>query len=372
LPAPGCPIASWWLADDATSTATCAGRRSPAVEATPAPRAVRERSIVVHRLQPAMNRKTISILTPCYNEELGIAECHRQIRELFATRLADYDYEHVFIDNCSIDGTVAVLKAIAATDRRVKIIVNSRNFGASRSSFHGLLETRGHAVIPVLADLQTPPDVIPELVAKWEAGCPMVVAVRTGSDEGWFLRQCRKMFYRLMTRFSGIQQIPHFIGFGLYDASVVQVMRDLREPDPYFRGMVCEIGFEKTFVEYHQPPRRHGKSSYTFVSLLDYAVLGLTSYSKVPLRIMTIVGVTLSALSMLVALSYLTVKLVRWDTFELGLAPLLIGTFFFASVQLLFVGLIGEYIGAIYAQVKDRPLVIERERVNFDASDARG
>jgi len=318
-----------------------------------------------------MTRKTISILTPCYNEEPGIAECHRQIRELFATRLTGYDYEHVFIDNCSVDGTVAILKAIAAGDRRVKIIVNSRNFGAARSSFHGFLETRGNAVIPVLADLQTPPGIIPELVAKWEEGCRMVVAVRTGAEEGWFIRHCRRAFYRLMTRFSGVQQIPNFIGFGLYDAAVVQVMRDLQEPDPYFRGLVCEIGFEKEFVEYHQPPRRHGKSSYTFLSLLDYAVLGLTSYSKVPLRIMTIVGVTLSALSMLVALSYLVIKLVRWETFELGLAPLLIGTFFFASVQLLFVGLIGEYVGAIYAQVKGRPLVVERERVNFDESDAR-
>ncbi len=224
-----------------------------------------------------MSRKTISILTPCYNEEPGIAHCYERIREIFATELPGYDYEHVFIDNCSVDRTVEILKAIAAADRRVKIIVNSRNFGAARSSFHGLLETRGHAVVPVLADLQTPPEILPELVAKWEQGCPMVVAVRTGADEGWFIRQCRKMFYRLMSRFSGVQQIPDFIGFGLYDARVVQVMRDLREPDPYFRGMVCEIGFEKAFVEYHQPPRRHGKTSYTFVSLLDYAVLGLTS-----------------------------------------------------------------------------------------------
>ncbi len=317
-----------------------------------------------------MSTKTISILTPCYNEEPGIAHCYERVREIFATRLPGYDYEHVFIDNCSLDRTVEILKTIAAADRRVKIIVNSRNFGAARSSFHGLLETRGHAVVPVLADLQTPPEILPELVAKWEQGCPMVVAIRTGADEGWFIRQCRKMFYRLMSRFSGVQQIPDFIGFGLYDAKVVQVMRDLREPDPYFRGMVCEIGFPKTFVEYHQPPRRHGKSSYTFVSLLDYAVLGLTSYSKVPLRIMTIVGIALSALSMLVALTYLVIKLVRWETFELGLAPLLIGTFFFASVQLLFVGLIGEYVGAIYAQVKGRPLVIERERINFDTTDA--
>ncbi len=271
----------------------------------------------------------ISILTPCYNEELGIADCHRVVRELFETRLANYEYEHVFIDNCSNDGTVAVLKEIAASDRRVKIIVNSRNFGAARSGFHGILETRGDAAVPILADLQTPPGVIPDLVAKWEQGCPMVVAIRTGAEEGWFIRQCRSAFYRLMTRFSGVQQIPNFIGFGLYDASVVQVLRDLQEPDPYFRGMVCEIGFEKAFVEYHQPPRRHGKSSYTFLGLLDYAVLGLTSYSKIPLRIMTIVGVALSALSMLIALSYLVIKLVRWETFELGLAPLLIGTFFF-------------------------------------------
>jgi len=313
-----------------------------------------------------MTRKTISILTPCYNEEAGIADCYRRVREILESKLSRYDYEHVFIDNCSLDRTVEILKSIAATDRRVKIIVNSRNFGAARSGHHGLLETSGHCVVPILADLQTPPDIIPEMVAKWEGGYKIVVAVRTGTDEGWVMRQCRKMFYKLMTRFSGVQQIPNFIGFGLYDAAVMQVMRELREPDPYFRGMVCEIGFEKAFVEYHQPPRLHGKTSYTFVSLLDYALLGLTSYSKVPLRIMTIIGVILSALSMVIALSYFVIKIVRWETFELGLAPLLIGTFFFASVQLLFVGLIGEYVGAIYAQVKGRPLVIERERINFD------
>jgi glycosyltransferase involved in cell wall biosynthesis len=318
-----------------------------------------------------IKRKMISILTPCYNEEEGIAECYRRIREIFATKLVGYDYEHVFIDNCSLDRTVEILKQIAATDRRVKIIVNSRNFGSARSSFHGILETRGNAVIPVLADLQTPPDVIPELVAKWEQGYSIVAAVRTGSEEGFVIGQCRKLFYALMTRFSGVEQIPNFIGFGLYDQAVIALMRELHEPDPYFRGMVCEVGFQKAFVQYHQPPRQHGKSSYNFIGLLDYALLGLTSYSKVPLRLMTIVGVILSALSMVVALSYLIIKLVRWETFELGLAPLLIGTFFFASVQLLFVGLIGEYVGAIYAQVKRRPLVIERERVNFEPPEAR-
>ena len=314
----------------------------------------------------SMNRKTISIMTPCFNEAPGIADCYHVIRELFETRLPGYDYEHVFIDNCSKDRTVEILRGIAATDRRVKVIVNSRNFGAARSSYHGFLETSGDAVIPVLADLQTPPSLIPELLAKWEQGNSMVLAVRTAGTDGWFMRQCRKTFYQLMARFSGVEQIQNFVGYGLYDAAVVQVLRDLREPDPYFRGMVTEIGFDKTFIEYVQPARLHGKSSYTFLSLLDYAVLGLTSYSKIPLRLMTIAGVTLSAASMLIALTYLVIKLVSWKTFELGLAPLLIGTFFFASVQLLFIGLLGEYVGAIYAQVKGRPLVIEKERINFD------
>ena len=313
-----------------------------------------------------MSRKTISIMTPCFNEALGIADCHRAIRELFETQLPGYEYEHVFIDNCSKDRTVEILRGIAATDPRVKVIVNSRNFGAARSSYHGFLETSGDAVIPVLADLQTPPALIPEMLAKWEQGNAMVLAVRIAGTDGWFMRQCRKVFYKLMARFSGVEQIPNFIGYGLYDTKVVQVLRELREPDPYFRGMVVEIGFAKTFIEYQQPARQHGKSSYTFLSLLDYAVLGLTSYSKIPLRIMTIVGVCLSGASMLVALTYLVIKLISWRTFELGLAPLLIGTFFFASVQLLFIGLLGEYVGAIYAQVKGRPLVIEKERINFD------
>ena len=311
-------------------------------------------------------RKKISVLTPCFNEELGIRECYERVKEVFAEYLQNYDYEHLFIDNSSEDKTVGILKEIAASDRNVKIIVNSRNFGLSRSPYYGKLQMTGDAVVPLVADLQTPPELIPEFVRKWEEGYQMVLGIRTGMEEGWLIRFARDFFYRLMARFSEVEQIKHFIGFGLFDKRIVQIMRDLDDPTPYFRGIVSEIGFEKAFVEYHQPPRKHGKSRHSFFDLFELAILGLTSYSKVPLRLMTIIGTILSIVSFGIALLYFGAKVIYWNSFDVGMAPLLIGFFFFASVQLLCIGLLGEYIGVIFEKVKHRPLVIEKERINFD------
>jgi glycosyltransferase involved in cell wall biosynthesis len=303
-------------------------------------------------------------MTPCYNEEAGIRECYQAIKQLFAERLPDYDYEHLFIDNCSQDRTVEILKEIAATDANVKIIVNSRNFGPHRSPYHGLLQTTGDAVIPMMADLQTPPSMIPGFVAEWEKGYKMVLAIRKAMREGFFLRMARHLFYHLVSRIAQVEQLRHFIGYGLFDRQVMDVIRKLDDPYPYFRGIITEIGFDKKLVEYDQPLRKHGRSRQRFSDLLEYAILGLSYQSKVPLRLITLTGFVISGLSFTVGMIYLIMKLIFWKTFSLGTAPIIIGVFFLGSIQLLFLGFVAEYVGMIYEQVRHRPLVIEKERVN--------
>jgi glycosyltransferase involved in cell wall biosynthesis len=315
---------------------------------------------------PTGRRKKIGIFTPCYNEEEGIAECYARVREVMETKLSTYDYEHLFIDNSSRDRTVAILKEIAGRDKRVKIIVNARNFGHTRSPHHAMLQVEGDAVVPILADLQTPPELMVEFVKHWEAGTRMVIAVRTGTEEGLFMRLARNAFYRMMERLSNIEQIRNFMGFGLYDRQVIEILRTLDEPDPYFRGLVSEIGFDKAFVEYHQPPRKHGRTRHSFFDLLELSMLALTTYSRAPLKLMTVAGVGISFLSLLFGVIYLVLKLLYWDAFPVGIVPLLVATFFFAAVQLIALGLIGEYIGLVLRYVRRFPLVIEKERVNFD------
>lgn len=310
-------------------------------------------------------RKRITIMTPCYNEEAGIEECYLAVKTFFNDQLPDYDYEHLFIDNCSQDNTVGILREIAAVDLRVKVIVNSRNFGPNHSPYHAILESSGDAVIPVVADLQTPVATIREFVRLWEQGFDMVLGIRVGMSEARWLRIARDTYYRIMSRLSHIEHYHGFIGFGLFDRKTVEVMRQLVNPNPYFRRIISEIGFKKAFVDYIQPPRRHGKSRLSFPDLLDYAILGMVSCSKVPLRLMTLAGLLVSAGSLLVGLAYLILKLLYWDSFALGTAPLLIGMFFMTAVQIFCLGMIGEYVGVIFDHVRNRPLVIERERINF-------
>jgi len=298
-------------------------------------------------LPPVGRRKRITIMTPCYNEEAGIEECYLAVKSFFAEQLPEYDYEHLFIDNCSQDNTVNILRDIAAGDSNVGVIVNSRNFGPNHSPYHAILEARGDAVIPVVADLQTPVATIREFVRLWEQGFDMVLGIRVGMSEARWLRISRDMYYRIMSRLSHIDHYHGFIGFGLFDRKTVDVMRRLVNPNPYFRRIISEIGFSKAFVEYIQPPRKHGKSRLNFPDLLDYAILGMVSCSKVPLRLMTVFGLVVSVASLLVGLCYLALKLIHWDSFALGTAPLLIGMFFFAAVQILCLGMIGEYVGVI-------------------------
>jgi glycosyltransferase involved in cell wall biosynthesis len=277
-----------------------------------------------------------------------------------------YTWEHLFIDNASTDGTVEILRGICAGDPRVKVIVNTRNFGHIRSPFHGLLQARGDAVISIVADLQDPPEMIRDFVAQWEAGYKVVIGVKKESREKRAMFFVRGMFYRLIDRLSEVPLVRNFTGFGLYDRAVMDVLRQIDDPYPYFRGLICDIGYERKEIPYSQPARARGSTKNRFYTLYDMAMLGITNHSKVPLRLAALTGFVLSVLAAGISVIYLVMKLVFWDTFDLGLAPMLIGVYFFGSVQLFFIGIVGEYIGSIHTQVYHRPLVIEKERINFD------
>ncbi len=309
-------------------------------------------------------RRKISVINPCFNEEENVRLVYEQVRQVF-DRLVRYDYEQIFIDNASTDRTVAVLREIAAADKNVKVIVNTRNFGHIRSPYHALLQTTGEACVCMATDLQDPPEMIAEFIAKWEAGYKIVVGVKAKSDESIMMWLVRGMFYRLLGRLSDIRMLKNATGFGIYDRVVIECLRKIDDPYPYVRGLLADVGFEAAQLPYHQPLRKRGITKNNFYTLYDLAMLGITNHSKVPLRLATICGFVMAAMSLLVAIGYLVAKLVWWDRFQLGLAPMLIGVFFFSSVQLFFTGVIGEYVGAIHTQVQKRPLVVEKERINF-------
>ncbi len=306
----------------------------------------------------------ITVMTPCFNEEDNVPQVYARVKQVFEG-MPNYCYEHLFIDNASTDGTVRLLKELAAKDHSVKIIVNSRNFGHVRSPYYGLLQANGDAAIGIVADMQDPPEIIPELVKKWEEGFKIVAGVKSTSDESAHMRALRWLAYRALTRISSLELIPDFTGFGLYDRVVLDVLRRIDDPYPYVRGLVSEIGFDVARVEYRQARRERGKSKNNFFTLFDVAMLGLVKHSRLPMRLATLAGFTMSAVSMLIAIGYLVFKLVFWDRFDFGQAPILVGIYFFASVQIFFIGVLGEYVGAIHTQVRRLPLVIERERINF-------
>jgi polyisoprenyl-phosphate glycosyltransferase len=312
----------------------------------------------------------LSVVTACYNEEDNVAEVYRQVREVLESlppRAGEgYTYEHLFIDNASTDRTVEILRGICVEDPRVKVIVNTRNFGHIRSPFHGLLQARGDAVISIVADLQDPPGMIREFVAKWEEGYKVVVGVKQESREKRTMFFFRGVFYRLIDRLSEVPLVRNFTGFGLYDRVVMDTLREIDDPYPYFRGLICDLGYERAEVLYTQPRRSRGITKNNFYTLYDMAMLGITNHSKVPLRLAAMAGFFLSLVAVLVAVVYLVLKLTMWDTFDLGLAPLVIGVYLLGAVQLFFIGILGEYIGSIHTQVYHRPLVIEKERINFD------
>jgi glycosyltransferase involved in cell wall biosynthesis len=310
--------------------------------------------------------KSISIVTPCYNEEGNVQEVYERVRALMGG-LGRYRYEHIFIDNASQDATFRILMSIAATDPNVKIIRNARNFGHVRSPMHAMLQARGDAVIVLMSDLQDPPEILAQLLEQWEGGIPIVVAVKNTSRENRLMFAIRKAFYRLINRLADdIETFENFTGFGLYDRKVIDLVRQFNDPYPYFRGMIAEIGLPHSEVHYEQQRRKRGKSNNNFYTLYDLAMLGITKLSKVPLRLVTFSGFAGSLLSLLVGFAYFLYKMLFWNQFSLGIAPLVIGFFFFGSLQFLFMGIIGEYIGNIHTQIHNRPLVIEQERVNFE------
>jgi glycosyltransferase involved in cell wall biosynthesis len=308
--------------------------------------------------------KKISIITPCFNEEANVELLYERVK-VELERVPQYAYELIYIDNASTDATVTKIKTLIERDKNVRLIVNARNFGHIRSPYHGLMQATGDAVILMASDLQDPPELIFDFVRAWEKGFKIVAAVKTTSEESRIFFAIRTAYYSLLQRISDIKLIDNFTGFGLYDKEVIDIMRRLDEPYPYLRGLVCEIGFDVEKVEFRQPIRKRGITKNNFYTLYDMAMLGITSHSKVPLRIALFGGFSLAALSLFISFIYLVLKLVFWDSFALGTAPLLIGLFFFTSVQLFFLGLLGEYVGSIHTQVLKRPLVVEKERVNF-------
>ena len=309
----------------------------------------------------------ITVMAPCFNEAGNITELYSQVRAVF-DRLPEYTLEFVFIDNCSTDGTIAELRGLAAKDPAVKVILNVRNFGQVRSPYHALLQCHGDAVITLAADLQDPPALIPELLEKWREGFKVVAAVKRASDESLVYRVLRGTFYALIHRISDVRPIQNFTGFGLYDQVVVEALRQIDDPQPYFRGLISEIGWPPALVPFDKPRRVRGISKNNFFTLYDLAILGIVKHSVAPLRLATFFGFAMSGVSLLVSLGYLVAKLAFWDRFVLGTAPILIGFFFFASVQLFFIGILGEYINSIHIHVRKLPLVVERERLNFDAA----
>ena len=309
--------------------------------------------------------KKISIVTPCYNEEENVEKVYLETKKVLQDMNA-YSYEHIFIDNASKDKTVAILKDIAKNDKNIKIIVNTRNFGYIRSPYYGLLQAHGDAVVMLDADLQNPPPLITEFIHKWEEGYKIVLGVKPKSEESVFMSFIRKSYYHFVNNLSNIELVKNATGFGLYDQQVISILRNLDEPYPYLRGLVSDIGFEIAQVEFYKPSRKRGISKSNFYALYDVAMLGITNYSKVPLRIATMLGFSMSIISLAVAFLFFIAKLIFWTKFTLGIAPIVIGLFFFSSVQLFFLGIIGEYIGSIHTQVLKRPLVIEKERINFE------
>lgn len=313
--------------------------------------------------------KTISIVVPCYNEEENVVAMADAIRGMFRKSLPDYRYELIFIDNDSADSTRDLIRGLCQSDPDIKGIFNAKNFGQFNSPYYAMLQSTGDCTILMAADFQDPVEMIPQYVKEWESGYKIVIGIKKSSQENKLMYWLRGCYYKLIKRLSDVEQIEQFTGFGLYDAKFIQVLRDLDDPTPFLRGIVAELGFRRKEIPYEQPKRRAGKTSNNFYRLYDAAMLSITSYTKVGLRLATIFGSICSAASLLVALIYLILKLIYWDRFAAGMAPLLIGMLFLGSVQIFFIGLVGEYILTINSRVMKRPLVIEEERLNFDEEE---
>lgn len=309
--------------------------------------------------------KKVSILIPCYNEQENVRPMSEAIVDLFENQLAQYDYELLFIDNDSSDQTRPILREICKNNEHIKAIFNAKNFGQFNSPYYGMLQTTGDCTISMVCDFQDPVELIPQYLEAWEQGYKIVIGIKTSSKENPIMYHLRSLYYKMIKRFSDVEQIEHFTGSGLYDKDFIQVLRDLKDPTPFLRGIVAELGYKRKEIPYEQPERRAGKTHNNFIRLYDAAMLSFTSYTKIGLRMATFLGMGCGAISAVIGLIYLIMKLVLWDTFAAGMAPVLIGMFFLGSVQLFFLGFIGEYVLSINQRVMNRPLVIEEERINF-------
>lgn len=309
--------------------------------------------------------KKISVVTACFNEEENVKEVYARVKKAMS-QFPQYAYEHIFIDNASTDRTVEILKALAKDDKNLKIIVNSRNFGHIKSPTYALLGAEGDAVISIVADLQDPPEMIPELIAKWQEGNDLVLAIKRDSEEKGVMFKIRELYYELLSKLSEIEIFKNFTGFGLFDKKVIAALRRMNDPYPFFRGMLAEAGYKVTKIPYDQPIRIRGVTKNNLYTLYDMGILGIICNSKIPLRLSTFIGMITGVLSIAVGLVYFVLKLIYWDEMSVGIAPLIILFSFVSSGILFFIGIIGEYVGAIYTQVLNRPLVFEKERINFD------
>lgn len=316
--------------------------------------------------------KKVSVLIPCYNENENVVPMSEAIVDMFENQLNNkYDYELVFIDNDSRDGTRDKLRDICSKNEHIKAIFNARNFGQFNSPYYGVLQVTGDCVIQMCCDFQDPIDLIPKYLAEWENGYKIVIGIKTASKENPIMRFLRTCYYKLIKKMSDVEQIEHFTGSGLYDRAFIEVLRKLDDPIPFMRGIVAELGFERKEIPYEQPKRRAGKTHNNFYSLYDAAMLSITSYTKIGLRLATFAGVGVGILSFIIGVIYLILKCMYWDRFPAGTAPILIGMLFLGAVQLFFIGFIGEYILSINKRVMHRPLVIEAERLNFTKADAQ-
>ena len=310
--------------------------------------------------------KKISIIIPCYNEEENVGPMAQALTDMFAKDLPDYDYEIVFIDNDSSDLTRPRLRQICKENKKVKAIFNAKNFGQFSSPYYGMLQTTGDCTVSMCCDFQDPVELVPKYVHEWENGYKIVIGIKTSSKESKLMYGLRSLYYKVIKKFSNVEQIEHFTGSGLYDRDFVDVLRDLKDPKPFLRGIVGELGYKRKEIEYEQPERRAGKTHNNWYTLYDAAMLSITSYTKIGLRLATIGGGVLACMSLLIAFVYFILKLCMWNDFPAGMAPVTIGMFILGSIQIFFIGFLGEYILNINDRVMNRPLVIEEERLNFD------
>lgn len=311
-----------------------------------------------------VQQKLISIVTPCFNEEKNVEGLFLAVENVFQ-KLPGYVFEHIFIDNASTDETANILRKMASTDNRIKVILNKKNFGHIRSPYYGSLQSTGDAMVLLVADFQDPPEMIADFIDEWEKGSDIVIGIKNKSKESPLMFLVRRFFYWLSDKMSETEYIKNFTGFGLYDSDFIDILRKLNEPYPYFRGLVAKFGSNIKRIQYTQPRRRTGKTKNNFYTLYDVAMLAFVNHSKLPIRLASFIGFGGAFISFMFAIIYLIYKLIYWQSFTVGIAPLVVGFFFVSSIQLLFIGIIGEYIASIYTQVKNEPLVIEKERINF-------